>query len=203
MNLSLCRIISLFLFLLPLVAHGAPPRLRPYTGSGLLVMRPPPVEPGTPATLVFYREPGVGRIVEPAFGQLPQLNQILESETGEYPVAVMGIKGGWLKIAYDEAGRSGWVEMARRWNHIRWEDYLPGRTARFLPWLKKSHYQLRTTPGATGQSLERLNPDSAVRIDRVEGDWLLVNTAPGKTGWLRWRDEEGRFLITVRPDRPR
>jgi len=204
MSIFLCRILSLCLILLPLAAHGAPPKLRPYAGSSLVIMRPPPpVEPGRPATLVFYREPGIGRIVEPLFGQFPQLNQILEPDAGEYPVAVIEKKGDWLKIAYDEAGRSGWVEMARRWDHIRWEDYLPDRTVRFLPWLKKSYYQLHKTPAAIGQVLEILAPDSVVRIDRVEGDWLLVTAAPGGTGWLRWRDEEGRFLITVRPDRPR
>lgn len=190
----------LLLLLLPLAAHGATPKLRPYAGSSLVIMRPsPPAEPDRPPTLVLYRDPGVGRILEPTFGQIPRLVQILEFETGEYPVAVMGIKGDWLKIAYDEAGRSGWVETARRWDIIRWEDYLPGRTARFLPWLKKSYYQLQTAPDAGSQTLEILAPDSAVRVDRVEGDWLLVTAAPGRTGWLRWRDEDGRFLIRVRP----
>ncbi len=192
--------ISLILLMLALPALGAPPKPRPYTGSGLLIIRSDPSsETGITGSLTIYREPGVGRIAEPGYGEIPLLTRIVEPAAGEYPVAVMGKKGEWLKIAYDGAGREGWLEMARRWEIIPWEEFLPGRTARFLPWLKKGFYLLRREPSAAAPELATLPPESTTRIGRVEGDWLYVTVAPGRTGWLRWRDDEGRFLITVRP----
>ncbi len=195
-------LLLLLLPFLPLTAHGALPSLRPYTGSGLLLMLPPaPREPDKPATLIFYREPGVGRVVERGYGDIPLLLQVVESPPGEYPAAVMGKKGDWLKIAYDEAGRAGWIAATRRWDYVSWEEFLPGRTARFLPRLKKGHYLLREGPSAAARELKTLDAESAFRIDRVEGDWMHVTVPPLTEGWLRWRDEEGRFLITVRPGR--
>ena len=205
MNRRVHRILSVFLllFFLPPTTHGALPKQRPYTGSGLLLMRPPAPrdEPDTPATLIFYREPGVGRVVERGYGDIPLLIQIVEPSPWEYPAAAMGKKGGWLNIAYDGAGRTGWVEGMRRWSYVSWEEYLPGRTARFLPWLKKGHYLLRGGPSAAARELKALDAASAVLINRVEGDWMRVTVVPDTEGWLRWRDEEGRFLITVRPVR--
>jgi hypothetical protein len=202
MRLSIISSLMLLQFFLALASHGALPKLRPYTGSGLLLMRTPaPREPDTPATLIFYREPGIGRVVERGYGDIPLLSQIVEFPPGEYPAAVMGKKGAWLKIAYDEAGRAGWIEEMRRWDYVSWEEFLPGRTARFLPWLKKGHYLLRGGPSASARELITLAAESAVRIDLVEGDWMRVTVAPLTEGWLRWRDEEGRFLITVRPGR--
>jgi hypothetical protein len=189
-------------FFLTLTAHGALPALRPYSGSGLLLLRPPPPrEPDQPATLLIYREPGVGRAAEKGYGDIPLLLQVVESSPGEYPAAVMGKKGDWLEIAYDAAGRTGWIEASRRWDCVSWEQFLPGRTARFLPWLKKGHYLLRGGPSAAARELKALDAASVVRIDRIEGDWMHVTVSPPMEGWLRWRDEEGRFLITVRPGR--
>jgi Bacterial SH3 domain len=195
----------LFLLLPPLVlpASGAPPKMRPYAGSGLLLMRPPTHhDPGRPASLVVFREPGIGRIAEPGYGDIPLLRQVVEASPEEYPVAVMGKKGTWLKISYDDAGRSGWIEGMGRWDYIPWEELLPGRPARLLPGLKKSHYHLRRGPSAAGRVVETMSLESVARIDRLEGDWAHVTVAPDKTGWIRWRDTEGRFLITVRPVGP-
>jgi hypothetical protein len=177
--------------------------MRPYTGSGLLLMRPPAHrEPGSPTSLIVFREPGIGRVAEPGYGDIPLLSQVVESSPEEYPVAVMGKKGTWLKINYDDAGRAGWIEGNDRWDYIPWEEFLPGRTARLLPGLKKVHYHLRRGPSVAGQVVEPLGQETSARIERLEGDWAHVTVDPGKTGWIRWRDTEGRFMITVRPARP-
>jgi len=200
MRLFIISSLLFALFVLP--THGAPPKPRPYTGSGLLIIRPP-ASPGfdQPGTLVLYREPEVGRVAEPACGALPLLTQVIEPSVGEYPVAVMGKKGAWFKIAYDEAGREGWLETARGWDYLPWEEFLPGRTARLLPGLRKAYYVLRRDPAADAREMDTLTPESAVRIVRMDGDWAHVTVAPQTAGWLRWRDEGGRFLITVRSGR--
>ena len=200
MNRNLITIALVLLIVLP--AHGALPKPRPYTGSGLLVIRMPtsPVS-DQPCTLVLYLEPEVGRVAEPACGALPLLTQVIETPAGEFPVAVMGKKGAWLKIAYDQAGREGWLKMLRGWDYLPWEEFLPGRTARLLPGLKKGYYVLRRDFDAAAQELDTLTPERPVRIDRIEGDWVHVTVAPQTAGWLRWRDDGGRFLITVRSGR--
>ena len=200
MNRNVITIVLMLLLALP--AHGAPPTPRPYTGSGLLIIRSPASpDSDQPGTLVLYREPEVGRVAETARGALPLLTQVIVPPAGEYPVAVMGKKGAWLKIAYDQAGREGWLEMARGWDYLPWEEFLPGRTVRLLPGLKKPYYVLRRDSAPDGRELDTLTPESAVRIDRMEGDWVHVTVAPQTAGWLRWRDEGGRFLITVRSGR--
>jgi hypothetical protein len=203
MRLVISLLLLLLLTLPVLPAFGAPPKMRPYAGSGLLLMRPPTLrESARPASLVVFREPGIGRVVEPGYGDIPLLREVVESSPEEYPVAVMGRKGTWLKINYDDSGRSGWIEGMARWDYIPWDEFLPGRTARFLPWLKKVHYLLSRGPSAAGRVIETLGQEVSARIDRVEGDWIHVTVGPDKTGWLRWRDAEGRFLITVRPVGP-
>lgn len=191
--------LTLLLLLLALPAHGAPPKSRPYTGGGLLTIRPvPSLEGENGGPIILYREPGVGRITEKAPADLPLLSRILEATAGEYPVAVMGRRGNWLKIAYDDADREGWVEMERRWEHVRWEECLPGRTIRLLPGVKNGYAVLRREPSSTAAEAAPLPPARDFRIEKIQGDWLRVSLDPQTAGWLRWRDEGGRFLVSVR-----
>jgi SH3-like domain-containing protein len=145
------------------------------------------------ATLTLYRTPGVGRIDEFATGKLPGLEAILGAGDGETPLAVAGKKGGWLRIVYDDAGHEGWLPLARTWIYTPWEAYLPGRSVRLLPGLRKEYTFMRNGPAADALALGTVGPQQRLRVSRVEGDWAFV-TADGGSGWLRWRDEDGRFL---------
>ncbi len=196
--MSRLTITAVLLIMLPLFsASGAPPKPRPLSGSGLLIIRPvPTAEPGTAATLVVYREPSVGRITELAYGTLPLLSRVIALPAGEYPVAVLGRKGNWAKIAYDEAGREGWVEMARRWRYIPWNEFLPGRSARLLQGLKKEFYSARQNPDETAAEVGIVPPLTEFRILESEGGWIRVGSGEAFSGWLRWRDSNGRFVIS-------
>lgn len=188
-------LILLHLFALPLL--GAPPP-RPYTGSGLLLIRHASRQAGElPAPLVLFREPGIGRIAEKSPDRLPLLSQVMVPAPGEYPAAVLGRKGNWLCIAYDEGGHTGWIEMSRRWEDIRWREFLPGRTVQLLPGLKKIYTVLRREPLADAGELSPLTPADSIRVEQVQGDWLRVSSAAAASGWLRWRDDGGRFLIAL------
>lgn len=192
---------SLLLLLLALPAHGAPPKPRPYTGSGLLVIRPLPLhELDDGDRIILYREPGIGRIMEKDPAGLPLLIRIIEAGAGEFSLAVMGRKGNWLKIAYDDAGREGWLAMERRWQYSHWEEFLPGRFVRLLPGLKKEYGAVRREPSPAADELAPLSPDRELRVELLQGDWLRVSLDPQTAGWLRWRDEGGRFLVSVRAD---
>jgi hypothetical protein len=191
---------ALILFLelsaLPLQAASPPPR--PYTGSGLLLIRHASRQAGElPSPLVFYREPGVGRIAEMRPDRLPLLQKVMAAAPGEYPAAVLGRKGNWLCLAYDEGGNTGWVEISRRWEEIRWREFLPGRTVQLLPGLKKVYTVLRREPLTDAGELTPVTPADSIRVEQVRGDWLRVSSAAATGGWLRWRDDGGRFLIAL------
>jgi len=167
----------------------------------MVILRPPaPQEAAPGGRIILYREPGIGRIAEKSPRQLPLLAQIVGDAAGEYPVAVMGKRGAWLKIAYDDAGREGWIEMERRWHYTSWEDFLQGRAVRLLPELKKGYALLRKEPSSSAGELAAVSPEQTLRIELIQGDWLRTSFAPQTAGWLRWRDENGRFLVSIPAD---
>ena len=169
-------------------AHSAPPRPRPYSGCGLLALKPEPGALGIPLSL--YQEPGVERLTELDGSALPRLS----GSAPEPVVAVSARKGGWTRLAYDDAGREGWIEQARAWQYLSWQEYLPGRLLRVLPGMKKQCYALRSEPGAGASGKGSLTRDQAVRVLRVENDWVRLQ-APA--GWFRWRDADGRLTVSL------
>lgn len=182
--------LMLFMIAAPL-AHGALPKARPTTGAGLLVIRPDPAES---APLPLYEEPGVRRltVIEPE--RLPRLPFSVEDGI---PVAVLENRGKWVKIAYDEAGREGWLEIGRRWSYSPWEDFLRGRSARALPGLKKECYLMKKECSEQGANGPALTPKKSFRILQVEDDWVQGLLDFSYVGWMRWRDRDGRFLIII------
>lgn len=177
-------------------ALGAPPPPRPDTGIGTLVVS---AFPGTadPPELILYREPGVGRIAAKSVAAFPHLAQLLKAPPGEYPLAVTARKGMWLQVIHDDAGRTAWLEPRRAWPFISWDEILKGRGARLLRGLKKPYYVVVDEGGKALPVLEPLTPERAFRIIAVEGDRIQVLLDLTVMGWLRWRDEDGRLLITL------
>lgn len=169
-------------------AHGAPPPPRPLSGCGVLALESPPAAFGSP--LVLYREPGIERIAEPKGANLPRL-----AGSPDRPLlAVAARRGGWTQVAYDDAGRTGWLEPARCRRFLSWPEFLPGRTVRLLPGLKKGWYALKDAPSERGAERGFLGRDRALRVLATEDDWALVE-AP--SGWVRWRDPDGRLTISL------
>jgi len=189
--------IFLFLLLLPVMGAGAP-QPRPFTGIGLLIVRHfNPAFSSTPLSLTLYREPGVGRIGERPVTEIPLLSSLLSQPANEYPVAVMGKKGNWMLVAYDDAGREGWVEMSRWWVYCKWDDFLKGRSIRLLSGLKKERHSLHMGPSDSTPQTAELAVEETLRVIEVDGEWLLALTTTGLSGWISWRDGDGRFLISV------
>lgn len=170
----------------------APPKPRPYTGIAALIAHLPLAQPETPPVIILYREPGVGRIGEFPLTRLPRF--ALADGT---LLAVMEKKGKWLKIAYDEAGREGWLEPARSWECQPWEQLLRGRLVRLLPGISKERHTLRSEPSDSASQLDPSSRQHDLRVIEVKGDWALVMAGTAFYGWLRWRDADGRFLISI------
>ena len=69
--------------------------------------------------------------------------------------------------------------------------------ARLLPGLKKDLYLLRRDPHPASPQLETLSRQKSLRIIDVRDDWALVLVDVTTPGWLRWRDGDGRFTISI------
>ena len=184
------RPLFLFLLLLSLVvpaAAAAPPRPRPFSGSGVILAAAP--ESAGAGTLLLYQEPGLLRLAELEAGKLPRL----AGSDNDPLLAVTARKGRWTRIAYDDAGREGWLEAPRSWHYLPWEEFLPGRSVRILPGMKKGFYAVVGEPSEKGAPAGTVLRDQEVRVLRVEGEWARLE-AP--SGWFRWRDADGRLTVS-------
>ena len=170
----------------------------PNAGIGLLIIRPfSPDRASENSSMTLYNYPGVKRIAEVKNEVIPELHPVLDPAPEAYAVGVTGKKGNWLKIAYDDAGREGWVKMERCWAYTPWESFLKGRSAALLPKLRKSSYQLRKDHSESSEPLITLSSLQKLQVVEIEGDWARVMVEGIPSGWLRWRDQEGRLMISL------
>ena len=180
-------LIALTLFALCTAAvHAAPLPPRPYSGCGVLTLHP--LAGARPTPLAVYAEPGLQRIAELDLATLPRL----AGDQQEPLVAVSATKGGWVRLGYDDAGREGWIEPPRAWAYRPWTEFLPGRTVRVFPGMKKALYALKGEPRDGSPERGALTRDQQVRVLQVEEDWARLQSP---AGWMRWRDADGRLTV--------
>lgn len=191
MALIRSTLLAVLVVLLAVPASAAPVS-RPFTGIGLAALRPGPL---TDATVALYREPGVGRITTLTRSKLPSLSFVLAPNPDEIVATVADKRGAWIEITYDAAGRKGWILMERSWRYLSWKEYLKGRPVRLLPGLRSTFYLLHQQPSdeAKGESVA----GQELRVIDVRDDWCMVVSPSAFSGWLRWRDPDGRFLVSI------
>jgi hypothetical protein len=168
-------------------AHAAPLPPRPYSGCGVLMLQPAAGPQQSP--IVLYAEPGLQRVAEIEIPALPRL----AGDKQEPLVAVSATKGGWLQLAYDDAGREGWIEPPRSWEYRTWAEFLAKRVVRVFPGMKKGLYALRGAPREGSADRGILTRDQQVRVIQIQDDWALLQTP---SGWFRWRDGDGRLTVS-------
>ena len=183
----------LFLLLTPFTGHGGLPEPHPFTGKGIVIL---------PASsfaedLVLYELPGIRLIGNIRLKELPTLASFVNVKSKEVALAVMSVREGWLRIVQDAAGREAWVELKDDWSYRPWERYLAGRTIRLVPGFKEPLYRFRSTPADNGEQSGAVTPGFPLLGQAVHGDWAEVVTAGQTPGWLRWRDGDGRLMVTV------
>jgi len=193
------RVPSVLLFVLLLVvpaafaAPSAPPKMRPYTGIGMLMLPVAANDLNDP--LPLYEEPGLSRLGSLNPDRIPRYDWIFGTASSAAPLIVTGRKGPWLRVAYDDAGREAWLNPARSGAFQSWDFYLKDHVSRLLPGLQKKYYQLYKHPGKA--PLAPLTTRQFLKVLRLENDWAMVLSEQNLLGWLRWRDEDGRLLIGV------
>jgi hypothetical protein len=193
------RSLTVFLFTMLLAVHTAsaspyvPPKMRPYTGIGILMLTVAGDELNDP--LPLYEEPGLSRLGSLNPDRIPRYDWIFGAVPAAAPLVVTGRKGNWLRVAYDDAGREAWLNPARPAVFQPWDFFLKDHVSRLLPGLQKKYYQLYQNPGKT--VLAPLTSMQFLKVLRLENDWAMVLSDQNSLGWLRWRDEDGRLLIGV------
>lgn len=189
----------LFLILLLVAvfpAQGA--SIRPMAGIGILFLRPfVPERADELKVIPLYAEPGIGRLAELDAARFPSLDPAVTQHPGQRAVAVLEKRREWLRIAYDDAGREGWIRLRRFWDYLPWMDFLPGRSARLLPGLRETLTRLRREPSNDSASSVRFAPDRVFRIVSIRDDWARVTADGAVDGWLRWRDADGRLMFAL------
>lgn len=174
---------------------------RPRSGEGVLFLRPAfPGQANEMKAVVLYVTPGIERIAVVDAVRLPSLFPSVSPPPGVYAVAATEKRGDWFRVAYDDAGREGWIEGRRSWDYFTWQDFLPGRSALLLPDLQAAFTQLRPEPSEESPSLIRVSPEQRIRIFEIRHDWVKVRLEDGLSGWLRWRDRDGKLLLAVEGD---
>lgn len=195
------RTITFFLILLVLytttTALAAPPRMRPYTGIGVVVFPQLDKPQGGDLQLQLYEEPGLLRIEVLNNSRLSGNEWVFGLTDGSSPLIVSARKDGWLRVFYDDAGRQAWIDPLYKGSFQPWEEYLRLQTVRMLPGLRTHYYRLLQRPG--GKQLATLAPKQIFKVLTIEDSWGMVLTDQALIGWLRWRDEDGRLLVGINP----
>jgi hypothetical protein len=78
-----------------------------------------------------------------------------------------------------------------------WQRYLAGREVRLLAGLKKEYYQLKSAPSITAPVVKPLTRQTGIRAIEVSDSWLLVIADNSHSGWIRWRDDDGRLMVSL------
>ena len=188
--------LCLTIFLLASSATAAAPvKARVPSGIGIVLFQNGSAE--KPSTLAIFTEPSLGRIAEIEAGRLPSLSQSIPSPEGTIPAVVTSKKSGWYRIMYDHGEREGWIKGRSSYQFYRWEELLRDRPVSLLGGLRKEFYLLRRSPDFSAESITPLGKESRVTAQHVDGDWIKVSTESQAEGWIPWRDENSRLVITV------
>jgi len=201
MKVFIAAIILLLLVAAAVYSQQTPQQMRPYSGIGVLLLATAEHGAGNARQepLYLYEEPAVLRIGALDSGQAPPYEWLFTRNVSRLPLIVTARKGDWLRVAYDDAGRQGWLDSRQRGVFQPWDALLKGRSCRLLPGLRKQQYQVFRQPGRIPLMPPAL-PKHSFKIVKLEGDWALVMPDQDTLGWLRWRDEDGRLLISVDMD---
>jgi len=193
------RTLAFLIILLVLGVTGSvgfaatPPRMRPYTGIGVVVFPQSDNPQSQDLQLQLYEEPGLSRVGTLNRSRLSGNEWIFGLQEGRQPLIVSARKGDWLRIYYDDAGREAWIDPLNKGHFQPWEEFLRLQSGRMLPGLQPQYYKLLQHPG--GKLLTTLTPKQIFKVLTIDDSWGIVLTDQAQIGWLRWRDDDGRLLV--------
>lgn len=170
-----------------------PPRMRPYSGIGVVVFSQSDIEKHQDLQMPLYEEPGLVRAGVLNDPRVPGNEWVFGLPVGTPPLIVSARKGDWLRVNYDDAGREAWIAPRKAGSFQSWEQFLKLQTGRMLPGLQPQFYQMQQVPG--GKLLATLTPKQVFKVLKLENSWSMVLTDQSQIGWVRWRDDDGRLVV--------
>jgi SH3-like domain-containing protein len=177
---------------LAVAAPRTPPKVRPYTGIGVMLVS---IDDAQSDPLYLYDEPSLSRRDRLNLNAIPPYEWIFGSGSTTLPIIVSARKGNWVRVVYDDAGREAWLNPARKIAYHSWNSFFKLHVSRLLPGLQNKFYQLYQLPEKN--ILATLAPTQSFKVLRIDNDWAQVMLDQYTIGWLRWRDEDGRLLIGI------
>jgi hypothetical protein len=171
-------------------AKAAPPKARTQSGIGILLLSKDQPQ------LILYKEPSLGRIATKDASALP-LSPSIRPPAGYLAAVVTAKKRDWYRIIYDDTEREGWIKGVSSYRYHRWGELLVGRPIWLLGGLKKEYYQLRHYPDFAAAPLETVGKGAEITVLHNEDDWFEAVTETKTHGWLRWRDDNSRLVISI------
>ena len=107
---------------------------------------------------------------------------------------------GWVEVIYDRhTGARGWVLTEDKFQFLPWLSFynMYGRKygLRLFKDTPDEIEVLRAKSEETSQNVDKLNYVKQIRLTAIRGNWALVSVfdidKTPKTGYLRWRSDEG------------
>lgn len=171
--------------------------MRPYSGIGILQIP----DNSQLSEILTYEEPGIKRMPPTSLATAKELTGwLLEARGLTVSLLVTAARGGWLRVELDDSGRQGWLRPERTWHFSSWEVFLKGKTIRFLRNSPKKHLQLHDKP--EGKLIGNLSEKPLMKVIIASGDWAYVIIGDADSGWIRWRETDGRLLTAVEQQSP-
>lgn len=178
------------LLLLAVSSVEAAPKMRPYSGIGVLRIS----TVGLTDPIPYYDEPGLMRQGNLPLDTAQKLNSGIFDSSATIFLMVKARKGQWLRVERDDAGRESWLLQQRHWQYTPWQQFLKSQYVTFLPNSPKRLMQVANQPEAS-QGTPRTAQSPPMRIIMAQGDWAYVLLDQNNAGWIRWREADGRLLV--------
>ena len=156
----------------------------------------------------FYHEPATNSLSfrvegEGSYSLLRPRGHKLDYFIFDLPVRAR--RDGWLEVVADqESGKTLWVREDQTIRFADWLTKMRGAfaVARFEPGANP----LRSEPSESASEVEMMGRD-CFKVSEMRGDWIRVVqqvhcagvSGPARSGWVRWRDNQGCLLMQIFP----
>ncbi len=172
--------------------------MRPYSGVGILQIPPR----SSNLTVQLYADPGLGRDGQLNPAAVRQLTGWLFGGDDDLYLLVTAHKEGWLRVACDDSGKEAWLHPTRQWHFSPWARFLKGKMLHLLPNAPAWALQAYPQPVATRRGATPLTATTMLKVIVAHDDWCYVLYNRTSSGWIRWRDPDGRLLIGLARSAP-
>lgn len=112
----------------------------------------------------------------------------------------------WIKVCYDQKFQKfGWVKKEEGHEAYFWKDffntYAKQNGLYVFRDVKPEYRQLYSKPEDEAQTVDKFEYAKYITPYLMKGNWMLVKVLnydnTKKTGWIKWRDENGRLFAFV------